>query len=290
MAVTLERWRWLAIPAPDSDYVLVNLPAYALEVVRHGQVVQTHRLVIGKPESPTPTLSSQLKAFTLTPEWRVPYSIASQELLPKLRNNPGFAAKNNYVIYNAKGEQVEARSVDWWDVQPERFYYTIKQSPGKGNALGTAIFRFANPYEIFLHATSRPRDFALTYRALGHGCIRLEHPRRLATFLLGADSTQAALPPEGVTEAAPSPRRYPLRRPMPLHVRYATCAVVAGQLRFYPDVYQQDEALRQQLYGAALVAKAPAPRPRALQLHQLAGGGQAVNFNQQGVRPSLPKP
>jgi murein L,D-transpeptidase YcbB/YkuD len=290
MAVTLERWRWQAIPAPDSDYVLVNLPAYALEVVRQRQVLQTHRLVIGKPESPTPTLSSQLKAFTLTPEWRVPYSIASQEMLPKLRDNPGFAKANNYVIYNAKGEQVDARRVDWWDVRPERFIYTIKQSPGKGNALGTVIFRFANPYEIFLHATSRPRDFALTYRALGHGCIRLEHPRRLATFLLGADSTQAALPPEGLAEAAPSPRRYALRRPVPLHVRYATCAVVASQLRFYSDVYRQDEALRQQLFGAALVAKAPASRPRALQLHQLAGGGQAVNFNQQGVRPSLPKP
>jgi len=292
MAVTLERWRWHAIPAPDSDYVLVNLPAYALEVLHRGQVVQTQRLVIGKPESPTPTLSSQLRAFTLMPEWRVPYSIASQELLPKLRDNPGFAAKNNYVIYNAKGEQVAARSVDWWDVRPERFPYTIKQSPGKGNALGTAIFRFANPYEIFLHATSRPHDFALAYRALGHGCIRLEHPRRLATFLLGADSTQAALPPEGVHEAAPSPRRYALRRPIPLHVRYATCAVVAGQLRFYPDVYQQDEPLRQQLFGPALTAGTPKPKPQpsALLLHQLAGGGQAVNFNQQGIHPSLPKP
>ncbi|MBO2009681.1 L,D-transpeptidase family protein [Hymenobacter negativus] len=290
MAVTLERWRWHAIPMPDSDYVLVNLPAYALEVVRRGQAVQTQRLIIGKPDSPTPTLSSQLKAFTLTPEWRVPYSIASRELLPKLRDNPGFAAKNNYVIYNAKGEPIEARSVDWWDVRPERFPYTIKQKPGKGNALGTAIFRFTNPYEIFLHATSRPHDFALAYRALGHGCIRLEHPRRLATFLLGADSTQAALPPEGVAEAAPSPRRYALRRQVPLHVRYATCAVVAGQLHFYPDVYQQDELLRQQLFGSALVAKAPAPRPATLLLHQLAGGGQTVNFNQQGVHPSLPKP
>ncbi|GAB3580647.1 L,D-transpeptidase family protein [Hymenobacter daeguensis] len=290
LALTLERWRWQAIPAPDSDYVLVNLPAYALEVVHRGQVVQTHRLVIGKPESPTPTLSSQLRAFTLTPEWRVPYSIASQELLPRLRENPGFAKANNYVIYNAQGEPVDARSVDWWEVRPERFTYTIRQSPGKGNALGTAIFRFANPYEIFLHATSRPRDFALAYRALGHGCIRLEHPRRLATFLLGADSTQAALPPEGTAEAAPRPRRYALRRPMPLHVRYATCAVVAGQLRFYPDVYQQDEALRQQLFGTAPVAGPSAPRTPVLQLHQLAGGGQAVNLDQQGVRPGLPNP
>ncbi|MFC7670193.1 L,D-transpeptidase family protein [Hymenobacter humi] len=86
LALTLERWRWQAIP--DSNYVLVNLPAYALEVVHRDTVLQTHRLVIGKPESPTPTLSSRLNVFTLAPEWRVPYSIATEEILPRLRDNP----------------------------------------------------------------------------------------------------------------------------------------------------------------------------------------------------------
>jgi murein L,D-transpeptidase YcbB/YkuD len=66
LAVTLERWRWAAIP--DADYVLVNLPAYQLEVVRRGRVVQTHCLVIGRPANPTPTLSSRLTSFTVAPE------------------------------------------------------------------------------------------------------------------------------------------------------------------------------------------------------------------------------
>ena len=37
LALTLERWRWAAIP--EAGYVLVNLPAYALEVVRGGWVL-----------------------------------------------------------------------------------------------------------------------------------------------------------------------------------------------------------------------------------------------------------
>ncbi|GAA3988444.1 L,D-transpeptidase family protein [Hymenobacter antarcticus] len=260
LALTLERWRWQAIPAADSDYVLVNLPAYALEVVRGGQVRQTHRLVIGKPESPTPTLSSQLKVFTLSPEWRVPYSIATKELLPRLRYSPRYAARHNYAIYDAKGQLVDAHDVDWWEVRPDRFAYTIRQNPGVGNALGSVIFRFVNPYEVYLHATYEMQDFKRPYRALGHGCMRLEHPMRLVAYLLGPDSAQAQNHALAGREKAPQPRRFTLSRPMRLHVRYATCAVVAGQLRFYPDVYKRDEELRRQLFGPAPV-EVPARRP-----------------------------
>ncbi|ALW83700.1 hypothetical protein AUC43_00415 [Hymenobacter sedentarius] len=247
LALTLERWRWQAIP--DSNYVLVNLPAYALEVVHGDTVLQTHRLVIGKPESPTPTLSSKLRVFTLAPEWRVPYSIATEEILPRLRDNPRYAARHNFSIYNAQGELIDPTEVDWWDVRKKRFYYTIRQNPGPGNALGSVIFRFRNPYEVYLHATYDTRDFKRPYRALGHGCMRMERPMELASYLVGADSLRATLPSEAELAAAPVPRRVTLAHPVPLHVRYATCAVVAGQLRFYADVYKQDEALRQQLFG-----------------------------------------
>ena len=259
MALTLERWRWQAIVEPDSDYVLVNLPAYALEVVRGGQVYQTHRLVIGKPESPTPTLSSWLKEVTLSPEWRVPYSIAARELLPRLRYSPKYAAEHNFAIYDAKGRLVDAHDVDWWDVRPDRFAYTIRQNPGRGNALGAVLFRFANPYQVYLHATYETQDFKRPYRALGHGCMRLEQPMRLVAYLLGPDSAQARRPAAARRDKLPQPRRIALRHPVRLHVRYATCAVVAGQLCFYPDVYQKDEELRQQLFGPAPVGPVVGP-------------------------------
>ena len=74
------------------------------------------------------------------------------------------------------------------------------------------------------------------------------------------DSVQARAPAAGSREKAPQPRRFTLRRPMRLHVRYATCAVVAGQLRFYPDVYKRDEELRQQLFDPA-PGEVPVRRP-----------------------------
>jgi len=253
MALTLERWRWEAIP--DADYVLVNLPAYQLEVVRHGRVLQTHRLVIGRPANPTPTLSSRLTSFTVAPEWRVPRRIATGQILPYLQANArmpsehDFLADNNYRLFDAQGQAVSAAGVDWSAVTAQNFPYTIRQSPGCGNLLGNVIFPFANPYGVYLNDGPDPQRFLRPYRALGHSCLQLQHPMQLAAYLLGPDAARAGLPTEAQCEAAPKPRSFYLRRPVALHVRYATCAFVAGRLRFYADVYCQDERLSRQLFG-----------------------------------------
>ena len=253
LALTLERWRWEAIPA--ADYVLVNLPAYQLEVVRHGRVLQTHRLVIGRPANPTPTLSSRLTSFTVAPEWRVPRRIATGQILPYLQANArtpsehDFLADNNYRLFDAQGKELSAAGVDWSAVTAQNFPYTLRQSPGCGNLLGNVIFPFANPYGVYLNDGPDPQRFERPYRALGHSCLQLQHPMQLAAYLLGPDAARAGLPTEAQCEAAPRPRSFYLRRPVALYVRYATCAVVAGRLRFYADVYGQDERLSRQLFG-----------------------------------------
>ena len=253
MALTLERWRWAAIP--DAEYVLVNLPAYQLEVVRGGRVLETHRVVIGRPANPTPTLSSRLTSFTVAPEWLVPRRVATQQILPYLQANAhlpsehDFLADNNYRLYDAQGRAVNPADVRWAAVTARSFPYTIRQSPGCGNLLGNIIFPFANLYGLYLNDGPEPKWFDQPYRALGHGCLQLQGPMRLAAYLLGPDAATAQLPTEAQCEAAPKPRSFYLRRPVPLHVRYATCAVVAGQLKFYADVYGQDEVLRRQLFG-----------------------------------------
>ena len=253
MALTLERWRWMAIP--DADYVLVNLPAYQLEVVHRGRVLQTHRVVIGQPANPTPTLSSRLTSFTVAPEWRVPRRIATEQILPylqanaRVRSEHDFLADNNYRLFDAQGRPVNAADVDWADVTAQNFPYTIRQGPGCGNLLGNVIFPFANPYGLYLNAGPEPQWFERPYRALGRSCLLLQNPMQFAAYLLGPDAARAALPTEAQCEAAPQARSVFLKRPVPLHVRYATCAVVAGRLRFYADVYGLDERLSQQLFG-----------------------------------------
>ena len=100
MTVNLESWRWEALPVANSDYVLVNLPTCELLVVAHDSVLRRHRVVVGKPTTPTPTLSSRTGHFTLAPDWHVPRSIAVKEMLPHLQRDPGYLARNNYALYD----------------------------------------------------------------------------------------------------------------------------------------------------------------------------------------------
>ncbi|MFC7670990.1 hypothetical protein ACFQT0_29045 [Hymenobacter humi] len=217
-------------------------------------MLHAHRVIIGKPGTPTPTFSSRFTSFTVAPEWHVPQSIATRQILPYLQANAragsdqDFLAENNYTLYNAKGQQVKPTAVNWLKVTPKNFPYTIRQNPGCGNLLGNIIFHFRNPYGLYLSDASEFREFERPYRALEQGCMHLDRPMRLAAYLLGPDTARAALPTEAECEVAPTPRSFYLMRPVPLHVRYATCAVIAGKLRFYPDVYGQDAILRRQLF------------------------------------------
>ena len=134
----------------------------------------------------------------------------------------------------------------------QNFPYIISQGPGCGNLLGNVIFPFANPYGLYLNAGPEPQWFEQPYRALGRSCLLLQNPMQFAAYLLGPDAARADLPTESQCEAAPQPRSFFLKRPMPLHVRYATCAVVASRLCFYADVYGLDERLSRQLFGQGL--------------------------------------
>lgn len=252
LAVNLERWRWEALPAADSDYVLVNLPAYELVVVARDSVLRRHRVIVGRPQMPTSTLSSSIDHFTLAPDWHVPRSIATKEMLPRLKNEPGYLTLNNLALYDGRGRLLDARRINWGGVTAQNFPYTIRQSAGCENALGNIVFRFANPYAVYVHDTPERQFFAQPYRALSHGCIRLEQPMQLAAYLLRRGGQPVQLPSEAECARQPRPRNVPLRRPIPLFVRYATCTAERGHLRFLPDIYHRDEVLRRGLFGPKL--------------------------------------
>ena len=246
-ALNLERWRWDGIL--EAEYILINLPAYELEVIGGDSVQRRHRVVVGKPDTPTPTLSSRLSYFTLAPDWHVPQSIATQEMLPRLKKDPGYLYRNNYRLTDAQGRGRNPWHIDWRHVTKENFDYTIRQSACCDNALGNIVFRFANPYSIYLHDTPARALFKSGSRALSHGCIRLQNPMLLAAYLLRREGRSVQLPTEDECARMPRPRDVHLARPLPLYIRYATCTAENGQLRFLADVYHRDEVLRQALFG-----------------------------------------
>ncbi|WP_210518919.1 L,D-transpeptidase family protein [Hymenobacter terricola] len=247
VALNLERWRWEPI-GRDDEYLLINLPAFELQVVACDSVLRRFRVIVGKPETPTPTLSSRIKYFTLAPTWNVPYSIASQEMLPRLKEDPGFLNDNNLELYDGRNRRRNPWRIDWERVTEQTFVYNIRQSAAFDNALGSIVFRFPNAHSVYLHDTPYRRLFALPNRALSHGCIRLEHPRELAAYLLRREGRRDPLPSPAEAREA-DPQDVTFTRPMPVYIRYATCSAEKGRLRFLPDIYQRDEVLRQALFG-----------------------------------------
>ena len=249
-AVNLERWRWE--PLADSSYVLINVPAYELLVVARDSVVRRHRVVVGAPRTTTPTLSSRLTHFTLAPDWHVPRSIAIKELLPRLKKDGNYLARYNYALYDGRGQLVNPAGVNWARVTAQNFAYTVRQSAGCDNSLGNIVFRFANPYSVYVHDTPLRQYFARPARALSHGCVRLENPLQLATYLLRREGNTARLPSDEECARQPRPRELRLRRPIALYIRYATCTAENGRLRFLPDIYGRDAVIRRGLFGSPL--------------------------------------
>lgn len=261
VALNLERLRWE--PRADSLYLTVNIPAYSLQVVRGAKVVATHRVVVGKTTTPTPELFSRLTFFQAAPEWRVPQSISANEMLPKLRRDPSSLTERGFELFTAAGKRVNPYRVNWKQVQPETFTYQIRQLPSADNALGNVVFRFANPYSIYLHDTPTKAAFKATNRALSHGCIRVEKPLELARFLLQHDNPARA--DDRTQDLQTSLNRsetkgFGLQAPVPLMVRYLTCEADGDRLRVLTDIYGRDQVLAQAWQGEAVAPAALALR------------------------------
>ena len=245
VALNLERWR--AEPITGPEYLLVNIPAFELLVLGHDTVKRRARVIVGKPATPTPTLHSRIRYFTLAPVWNVPYSIASQEMLPRLQDDPSFLAESDLAVYDGRHQRRNPWRIAWGEVTEQTFKYTIQQEAGPRNVLGNFVFHFPNPYLVYLHDTPERYLFAQPDRALSHGCIRVEHPRELAAWLLRREGNPTPLPaPAQARQSAP--QDVLLRRPLPIFIRYATCTAENGRLRFYRDIYGQDQTLREALY------------------------------------------
>ncbi len=247
VALNLERLRWAA-PA-DSEYAVVNIPAYRLQVLRHEQVVLSQHVIVGKPEFATPTISSRIGVFVVAPEWRVPYSIAVREFLPELQRDPGYLADHHYRLYDGRDRLVNPWNINWKKITPETFVYAIRQRAGSYNALGNVVFYFGNRHAVFLHDTPGRSAFKKPQRALSHGCVRVETPFKLADYLLRREGRARELPAMYRSVQAHQTQTFELRRSLPIYLRYYTCETDNGRLVFLPDIYGRDARLAAALFA-----------------------------------------
>ena len=243
--LNMERWRWM--PEDMGDYhIMVNLAAFELQQVRSSVIVDRMKVVAGAVATQTPEFSDELEYVEFNPTWTVPYSIATREMLPRLRQNPFAYAEDFDVFMN--GRLVSWGSVSWVSYGPGNFPFTFRQRPGPKNALGKVKFMLPNPHNIYLHDTPAKEKFLSTTRAFSHGCIRLSRPLDFAYTIVGSlpgwskariDATIAA----GRTVQVPLPRR------IPVHLIYATAFKGENGIEFRPDVYGRDRKLYAALFG-----------------------------------------
>lgn len=219
------------------DFVLVNIPAFEVYLYRDHEKVWTGRVIVGETGAETPLLESAIRFVVLNPTWTVPYSISSEELLPKIKADPGFLARGNYELRNPDGNPVDPSGVDWAALNSNNFPYTLVQRAGPGNELGRVKFLFPNEYGVCMHDTNKKQLFAVDLRALSHGCIRVAEPLELAATLLEAEGwTRNEIDAQ---LAAGQTRTIELAQPLPFVVAYLTAMVdEAGTVFFYRDVYE----------------------------------------------------
>ena len=246
--INLERWRserqlW------GRRYVVVNIPAFMLYVISDGAVVMESRVIVGKPETPTPELTSILECLVTYPYWHVPRKIAVEEYLPIIQRDTMFLRRNNFDVLDRKGAILDPDNIAWSTFSKSYFPVSLRQREGTENSLGIVKFVFDNPYAVFLHDTNARRLFNSDVRAYSHGCIRLEQAVKLSHYFLTGDvQGHSSLFSRYLKEKLRHTINFPSS--VPIHVRYFTVATEDdSSLVFYKDLYGKDDSLIEAMYG-----------------------------------------
>jgi murein L,D-transpeptidase YcbB/YkuD len=240
-----ERWRW----APrdlGARYILVNVPAYQMQVMEGDRPVLAMRVIVGQPTHPTPLFSDLMTYVVFSPYWNIPESILRKETLPHVQKDPSYLERNHIEVVATSGkdkaEVIDPASIDWSDesaLQGVRF----RQAPGDENALGLVKFIFPNHFNVYLHDTPNDKLFFKDVRALSHGCIRVEQPVKLAEYVM---SDRAEWTPERIEAAmhANAEEAVTLKKKLPVHIGYWTAWVEPDgkTVTYTDDPYNIDKA------------------------------------------------
>jgi murein L,D-transpeptidase YcbB/YkuD len=241
-------------------YVVVNIPAAFVDAVSHDKVERRYRVIVGKVDKPSPTLTAYITAVNLNPTWTVPLSITKNEIFARMRRDPTYISRMHMRVLGAHDEELDPGSIDWSSERSPNF--TVRQDSGGFNALGNLKIDMPNPYSVYMHDTDTRRLFADDYRFDSHGCTRVDNVRDLAVWILedvpgwnraAIDAGIAA----GVLKIVNLPHK------MPVAWVYLTGWVTHdGTVNFREDVYKHDDTLDRNALADAAAGGFVAPVPR----------------------------
>lgn len=241
IAINLERARRLPAPGtPNSKkYILVDAAAARLWMFEDGQPIDSMKVVVGTPQSPTPMMAALMRYVNVNPYWNLPPDLVAKLVAPNvLKYGVGFMADKRYQVLDSWEEDakvVDPDTVDWKAVASGKTELRVRQLPGGSNFMGEIKFMLPNHYGIYLHDTPAKELMNKDNRHLSNGCVRLEDARRLASWLFGE------MPQAQSTDAE---QRVDLAAPIPVYITYLTAGITPdGRLAFAPDTYGRDSRL-----------------------------------------------
>ena len=222
IVANMERWRWLPRDL-GAKHIEVNIPDFTVKVMDGGKLLHQARVVVGKPDTPTPIFSNTMQFLIVNPYWSVPQSIIKKEKLPRLALDPDYLRRLGYEVVH-RGNAI-----------------FVRQPPGERNALGRIKFMFPNDHAVYLHDTPSRALFASDKRAYSHGCVRVDQPFKLAEILLGPAWNETKLQ----SLIGGPERTVRLPQPLPIHIEYFTASVdESGRLLLRDDIYGYSKRLK----------------------------------------------
>ncbi len=233
IALNLQRARTL--PVGKQRYVVVNPVAQRLYMYENGEVVDSMRVVAGKPEAATPMMTAFIRFAVLNPYWNSPPEITANKLAPNvLKQGKSYLKAKGYEVmsdWSDTARVVDASAVDWKAVVAGRDSIRLRQRPGPANSMGKMKFMFPNKEGIWLHDTPSRDPLGESERLVSAGCVRLEDASRFARWLFGQPVKANGSSPE---------QRVPLPALVPLYITYLTAVPSGSSITYFDDMYGLD--------------------------------------------------
>jgi len=231
----INRERARALPAAKGRYIIVNPAAQRLYMYEGGEVVDSMRVVAGKPETQTPMMNALIRYVALNPYWNVPPETASHNLAPKvLKEGRSYFTTRGYDVFDGWGDnakKIDPMSINWNAVAAGTLQVKMRQKPGPANSMGKMKFMFPNSQGIWLHDTPVQEKIDDPARLQSGGCVRLEDAARLQRWIYGK-----TLKPKGNTPE----QKVPVPGRMPIYLTYLTAVPSGTQIVYFDDFYGRD--------------------------------------------------
>jgi lipoprotein-anchoring transpeptidase ErfK/SrfK len=195
---------------PTDSRIVVNAPAYRMDVFENGELVKSYKVGIGYPEFPLPTGTRKASNIIFNPTWTPP-------------DEPWVEASTKV----KPGEKIEAGS--------------------KLNPLGPIKIPIGLP--SLIHGGKPPAKLG-GFASHGCVGLTTPQVQNFAEVLARMGGTElAAEQIKAYAKTPKETKDVKLNRPVTIELRYETIVVEDGKLHIYRDVYDRDTNTEENLRG-----------------------------------------